>query len=188
MRGAAALYSQEYFALAREHLNPGGVVTQWVPLYETTEEAVKVELATFFSAFPDALVWANTIDGAGYDILLSARATGEATIDLDVVTDRYNSPDYTYVAQSLAEVGFVSANSLLATYAGRARDLTEWLEDGEINRDRNLRLQYLAGLGLNRYDQTEILNSMLRYWRYPDDVFHGSAARIERLKRTMGVS
>ena len=33
VKGAAALYTREYFELVRRHLNPGGVVSQWVPLY-----------------------------------------------------------------------------------------------------------------------------------------------------------
>ena len=36
----------------KAHLNPGGVVTQWVPLYESTPDVVKSELATFFAVFP----------------------------------------------------------------------------------------------------------------------------------------
>ena len=42
-----------------------------------------------------------------------------------------------------AWVGLGSAVDLLGTYAGRKRDLAKWLEKAEINRDRNLRLQYL---------------------------------------------
>ena len=47
VRGAATLYSVEYLQFVREHLNPGGVVTQWVPLYETDERSVKSQIGTF---------------------------------------------------------------------------------------------------------------------------------------------
>ena len=36
VKGAASLYTKEYFELVKSHLNPGGVVTQWVPLYQST--------------------------------------------------------------------------------------------------------------------------------------------------------
>lgn len=62
---------------------------------------------------------------------------------------RLNQPDYAGVSDSLSEVGIRTAVELLATYAGRASDLQVWVKDAEINRDLNLRLQYLAGLGLN---------------------------------------
>ena len=35
VKGSATLYSKEYFELVKEHLKPGGIVTQWVPLYES---------------------------------------------------------------------------------------------------------------------------------------------------------
>ena len=41
VKGSAALYSKEYFELVKAHLNPGGIVTQWVPLYESDAATVK---------------------------------------------------------------------------------------------------------------------------------------------------
>src|SRR4030095_8667334 len=52
VKGAAALYTKEFFEAAKAHLTPGGVVTQFVQLYESTEEAAKSEIATFFEVFP----------------------------------------------------------------------------------------------------------------------------------------
>jgi spermidine synthase len=40
VRGAATLYSLEYLTLSKEHLTPGGVVTQWIPMYETVVASV----------------------------------------------------------------------------------------------------------------------------------------------------
>ena len=52
VKGSATLYTKEYFELCKRHLNPGGLVTQWVPLYESSADVVKSEMATFFAAFP----------------------------------------------------------------------------------------------------------------------------------------
>src|SRR5579872_5342614 len=41
IKGAATLYTQEYFEQCKRHLKPGGLVTQWVPLYESNPDAVK---------------------------------------------------------------------------------------------------------------------------------------------------
>ena len=65
MKGTATLYSKEYFEVVKEHLNPGGVVTQWVPLYESDPDTIKTELATFFEVFPNGTIWANDIGGGG---------------------------------------------------------------------------------------------------------------------------
>ena len=60
MKGAATLYTAEYFELVRRHLNAGGLVTQWVPLYESDPGVVKSEVATFSRSFPRARFGATT--------------------------------------------------------------------------------------------------------------------------------
>jgi spermidine synthase len=75
----------------------------------------------------------------------------------------------------------------LATFAGTAADLAPWLADAEINRDRNLRLQYLAGVGANNYDEAMIFNNMLRYRKYPEKLFVASSQSVEELKRRLGL-
>ena len=45
------------------------------------------------------------------------------------------------------------------------------LADAEINTDRSLRLQYLAGLAVDFYRNTEIYEAMARYRLYPSDLF-----------------
>ena len=52
VKGTAALYSKEYFESVKQHLNPGGMFTLYVPLYETDVATIKSEVATFFEVFP----------------------------------------------------------------------------------------------------------------------------------------
>jgi spermidine synthase len=181
VKGAATLYTKEYFELVKQHLNPGGVVTQWVPLYESSPAVVKSEVATFFNVFPDGTVWSNDINGKGYDVVLAGHATPQ-TINLDTMQSRLSSPDGARVSQSLAEVGLSSAISLMSTYGGQARDLAPWLADAQINRDSNLRLQYLAGMGLNRYESASIFEDMLKYRTFPENLFVGAASERELLR------
>jgi len=180
VKGAAMLYTREFFEAVKQHLNPGGVVTVFVQLYESNTEAVKSEIGTFFQAFPNGIVWGNTNNGQGYDVVLLGQVE-PTKIDVDAIEERLKRPEYAKVAQSLHEIGFVSAADLFATYAGQASDLTEWLKDASINRDRNLRLQYLAGLGLNLYQGGPIYDQLLAYRRFPDNLFVGSAALKQSL-------
>jgi spermidine synthase len=173
VKGAAMLYTREFFELAKRHLNPGGVVTLFVQLYESNEAAVKSEIGTFFEAFPKGMVFGNTYNGAGYDLVLLGQRE-PAPIDIDAMEARLRRPDYAPVALSLYQIGMSSAVDLLSTYVGRAPDLAGWLKDAAINRDRNLRLQYLAGLGLNLYHGDMIYRTILAYRRPPDGVFSGS--------------
>lgn len=181
VKGSATLYTKEYFALCKEHLNPGGWITQWVPLYETTENVVKSEVATFFEDFPNGTIWANNKNGQGYDIVLLG-SPEPMTIDVDELHRRLERPDYAAVAKSLDHVGFGGTVALFKTYAGRASDLQPWLHGAEINRDRNLRLQYLAGMGLNVDQSKFIFDELLKYRKYPDDFFVGEGLRNTALR------
>jgi len=180
VKGAAMLYTREFFDLAIRHLNAGGVVTLFVQLYESNIEAVKSEIATFFEAFPQGMIFANLYNGAGYDLVVLGQKD-PAPIDVDRLEARLARPDYASVARSLGDIGMHSAVDLLATYAGNARDMQPWLRDAQINRDRNLRLQYLAGRGLNLYRADAIFAEMAPYARDPEHVFAGSEARLQAL-------
>ena len=75
-----------------------------------------------------------------------------------------------------------AAIALLATYAGRAVDMKEWMKGAQINTDRNLRLQYLAGISVNIYEETEILNGIFKYYKFPEDLFIGSSQRLQEME------
>ncbi len=184
VKGAATLYTQEYFELCKKHLNPGGLLTQWVPLYESNPDAVKSELATLFKVFPEATVWGNDAGGQGYDVVILAQEQPLA-IDVDKFIDRLNHDDHADVAMSLRFVGFNSALDLLATYGGGAADLAPWLKDAQINHDRNLRLQYLAGMGLNSYREAAIYNDILAHRKFPKSVFIAAEKTQLELQRRL---
>jgi spermidine synthase len=169
VKGSATLYSKEYFELVKRHLNPGGIVTQWVPLYETDTDTVKSEVATFFDVFPNGSIWGNDNNGTGYDTALLGQVEAPR-IDVDAIQQRLMRPDFANVAQSLRDVGFLSVLDLLATYAGQRQDLMPWLQGAAINRDGNLRLQYMAGLALNVSMENTIYTQILSYRRYPGNM------------------
>jgi spermidine synthase len=184
VKGSATLYSREYFELVRERLNPGGVVTQWVPLYESDANVVKSEIATFFEVFPGGSIWANELNGGGYDVfLLGQQRPGR--IDVDAIEARLEEPAYARAAESLREVGLGTAVELFSTYAGQDRDLKPWLLGAEINHDGNLRLQYMAGLAVNANAEQAIYGEMLKYRQFPSNLLAGSGRTLETLEAAL---
>jgi len=180
VKGTAALYSKEYFESVKQHLNPGGMFSLYVPLYESDVPTVQSELATFFQVFPYGTVWANTINGQGYDMVFLGQAE-PLKINLDEIEARWARPDYAPVAQSLREIGIGSPMELFATYAGQQPDYAPWLQGADINHDSDLRLQYLAGWGINSSLEDVIYRQMISYRRRPDNIFTGSPQRVQTL-------
>ena len=176
VKGTATLYSREYFELVKRHLNAGGIAAQWLPLYDSDLETVKSVLATFFDVFPEATIWSNHVGGRGYDLVLLGH-TSSTLINIDALQTQMDRPDHSRVIKSLREVGFESTIDVLMTYAGRAIDLRPWLTGAQLNLDRNLRLQYLAGMGVNSMAHAKIYDEMLAYRFYPDGLLTGSGTK-----------
>jgi len=114
-----------------------------------------------------------------YDTVLLGSAE-PMKIDIDEVQQRLEQNKA--LADSLQDVGFPSAIELLARYAGQASDLQPWLKDAEINRDRNLRLQYMAGLASNENAEGEIYDELIAYRKFPEQLFAGSAESRQALR------
>jgi spermidine synthase len=203
VKGCAALNTVEYYQMCRDHLKPGGVVALWIPLYESSNDTARSVIATFFKVFPNGILWSNDQSGSGYDAVLFAKVGEDGSVDkptkvnIDEIQAYIDAhPD---VKASLREVGFSSgvaadgqpvpgsceAVELLATYAGTAPRMTGWTNGSEnlINYDRNLRLQYIAGLHVNEFKAKEIFDGILRHYSFPDDIFTGSPERIAALKK-----
>ncbi len=175
VKGCAALNTVEYYQMCKDHLKPGGVMSLWIPIYESNSDTFKSVLSTFFKVFPNGVLWSNDIGLEGYDAVLFGM-NEPIDFDLDELQARFMSDGYAKVRESLFEVGFFSIPDLFATYAGHPKHLEPWLRTGQINTDRNLRLQYLAGMWLNSYMGKAILGEVLGYFESPDEFFHGSPA------------
>ncbi len=186
VKGAATLYTQEYFEQVKAHLKPGGLVTQWVPLYESNVDVVQTEIATFFQVFPHGSVWFNTKAGEGYDVVLLG-SEEPLVVNLDELDERMHRQDHEFARFYLAEVGIASPTDLLATYGGRADDFAPWLAKAEINRDANLRLQYLAGFVPLIDNRKKIYDAMFAYRKYPEGMFTGSPALRQQVRRALSL-
>jgi spermidine synthase len=185
VKGTAALYSKEYFEAVKRHLNRGGMFTLYVPLYESDTATVKSELATFFAAFPYSSIWANNQSGQGYDMVFMGQME-PLQIDVDAVEQRLRRPDYAPVAESLRDISVSSAASFFATYTGQNSDLGAWTKGAPLNRDRDLKLMYLAGWGINSSMADKIYREMLGYRRMDRHPFTGSPATLQSLMAAIG--
>ena len=55
--GSGNLYTSDYFQICRDHLNPGGFVSQYLPLHKLGSDEFNGIMKTFQSVFPDCTIW-----------------------------------------------------------------------------------------------------------------------------------
>jgi spermidine synthase len=181
VRGNSLLFSREYYQIVREHLKPGGLATQWVPLYETSELAIKIQMQTFIEAFPNGTVWNTAITGKGYDVVLVG---GESPLRLDVASIQRRIDDNPRILSSLADAKINGAVDLLATYGANGHDMKSWLAGTPVNRDFSVKLEYISGMALNANAADAIYAGMVRGRTYPAFIASGSVdAELRRRLR-----
>ena len=74
----------------------------------------------------------------------------------------------------------------MSTYAADAESLAPWLEGAARNTDRDLRLQYLAGEGLNVLAAEEIFGLLVGAGTvFPARLFTGTPAQLEELEQRL---
>jgi spermidine synthase len=135
--------------------------------------------------FPYAMVFGNLANGQGYDGVLVGSAE-PLTIDVSAIEAKLHTPRFAPVLQSLTDVNYGSAVSLFGTFAAHSSQLANYLSDAQLNRDRNLRLQYLAGMALNHYEQSQIYSDLKANGGWKDGLFRGDAATLAELRGVIG--
>ncbi|MBN1610311.1 MAG: fused MFS/spermidine synthase [Polyangiaceae bacterium] len=180
VRGNSILFSREYYAIVKSRLEPGGIATQWVPLYETNELAIRVQLRTFMDAFPNGSVWNTITGGRGYDVVLVG---GLEPLRVDIPTTERRMFANPRMSESFKQVRITSAIDLLSAYGASGRDMASWLQGAPVNRDFSLKLEYISGLAMDQKEADPIYAHMVAGRTFPADAFTGSPAQLNELRR-----
>lgn len=83
--GSGSLYTKEYFELCKSRLNPGGMVSQYLPLHKLLPDDFKGIIKTFHSVFPNSTVWL----GQNHAVLLGS--LNPIKIDFQAWSDKVES-------------------------------------------------------------------------------------------------
>ncbi len=99
------LYTREYYESVRDRLAPGGVICQWMPIYQISPTRLRSAMKSFAEVFDSATFWYVKNHG-----LFVARY-GDATIDYETLARRFNDPA---VRDDLASIDIESPEHLLS--------------------------------------------------------------------------
>ena len=132
--GASVISSREYYEVGRAHLNPGGVMMQWIPYGQTMNE-LKSHLRAFHAVYPEITIVFGA-GGYGTYVLGSDEPISFAPNDIRTILARpgvledisgaYDSPTTTvegWVAQ-IARLTWISGDEVTA-FVGEGPELTD---------------------------------------------------------------
>jgi spermidine synthase len=140
-QGSGYLYTAEYFKLASEHLAPGGIMCQWLPIYELSVPDLQSVVKTFSQNFQYAMVWMTHYDA---EIIGS---NSPILIDEEDLERRLAFPA---VNKDLKPVMMASAEDFLSYFVMGTKGMKEFSRDAIVNTDNNLYLEFSTPISLGK--------------------------------------
>lgn len=134
-RGAGYLYAEEYFALAAQHLRPGGVIAQWLPIYELTRQDLASVVRTFQQRVPYTLLFLTHYDA----VIVGSNAP--FVLDEAELQRRISAPE---VSADLSRVMMGSSTDLLSYFVMGTEGMRRFAREGTLNTDDRLYLEFSA--------------------------------------------
>jgi spermidine synthase len=117
--GVSALYSREFYELARTRLKPNGYISQWLPTYQVPGEIALAMVRAFVDVFPQSVL----LSGAASDLVLLGVNGPRIEIDPAAVAAALaNAPA---VRADLERVDLGSVHEIVGTFVGSARTLSD---------------------------------------------------------------
>ncbi len=120
--GIVNLYTEEFFRLVRDRLNPGGYCSYWLPVYQMKPHEAASIARAFLNVFPEATLW----EGGGLNWILLGR-NGAGSVSSAVQFARHWQDQDT--AAEFASLGLESPGQLAATFLADAPRLVQFCAD-----------------------------------------------------------
>jgi spermidine synthase len=121
--GVAALYSREFYALARTRLTPKGYISQWLPAYQVPAETTLAMVRAFIDVFPRSVL----LSGAEAELLLVGANDSRIEIEPERLGRALSSAPA--VKADLQRLDLGTVREIAGAFVGSAQTLAEATRD-----------------------------------------------------------
>ncbi len=147
--GIGNLYTEQFYETCARRLAPGGLICQWIHLYEMDESVLRTILITFTRTFPHAVGFSSVENN---DLLLIG-SRKPIEMDFGAISKRMAGPE---VAADLERIGITSLFTLLATQVFDEHGIRQWAGIGPVNSDDFPIVEYSAPRGFFNADRVDL--------------------------------
>ncbi len=155
MSGVANLFTREFFLSAKQRLKPGGIMCQWIHLYQISMEDVLIFLKTFHSVFPYLSIWIDESD------MLVLGAAEPIPVSRNVLAQRMSDPAVWWSMHR----SFITPDYLFARYVGDDRMMQVVRKTVPLNVDDHPILEFSAPKSLFVNHSSQIARSLITFQR-----------------------
>ncbi|MGH0035404.1 MAG: fused MFS/spermidine synthase [Myxococcota bacterium] len=132
------LYTKEYYQSIKERLGEGGVVCQWMPIYQISPKRLRSAMKSFAEVFPNATFWYVKNHG------LFVAKVDSPVIDYELLAERFQDPA---VRDDMASVDIDSPEEFLALMLMGPDEVRAFIDadpDVPVNTDDYPYLEYFV--------------------------------------------
>lgn len=115
--GVAALYSRDFYALARSRLKAGGYLSQWLPAYQVPVETTLAMTRAFLEVFPQSVL----LSGTQAELLLVGTTASRIEIDPARIAQALGAAPQ--VTADLQRLDLGTPTEIVGTFVGSAQTL-----------------------------------------------------------------
>jgi len=134
--GVGSLYSREFYALARSRLQPGGYLTQWLPVYQVPADVAMAMIHAFLDVFPVTVL----LSGSGPELILMG--TNGSRLEIDPVAVRARLAAALAVQADLDHMSLGTLTELVGTFVASADTLEAAVQPYRSVTDDNLLMEH----------------------------------------------
>lgn len=155
--GSSRLFTREAFVNAKNVLKPDGMMVQWMHLYGTSVESLKLVARTFLSVFPHTTFW---MDPEFADVIFvgSMKELPFSPVALEKIFKEH--PE---VRDSMSRIGYTEDWTIMKAFLLGESELTRFAGNGEINTDNLPLLEYRAPKSL--YLSTALNDNVIELYK-----------------------
>ena len=116
--GVAALYSEEFYALAKTRLKMKGFISQWLPVYQVPAASTLAMIRAFVDVFPQSVL----VSGAEADLLLIG--ANDSSIEIDPARVANAMTDAPALRADLQRVDLGSVREIVGAFLASPQKLS----------------------------------------------------------------
>ncbi|MBI5598888.1 MAG: fused MFS/spermidine synthase [Deltaproteobacteria bacterium] len=154
LAGVVNLYTKEYYELARSRLKPGGIMSQWIPLYNVSVEDMRMMVRTFRSVFPHTTIWLANAD------IFMIGSEARLPIDYARVSQKLAMPG---VKSLLSEIDLEEPTEFLSTFLMSEEQSRSYAGEGFIMTDDMPLIEFTGPRYLHENTISPNLAEFLKY-------------------------
>lgn len=154
MAGVANLFTVQFYELARDHLNDGGILCQWIHSYSMAPSDFKMIIATLNHIFPNLTLW-NCL-GGDWIIIASDQ---KVSFDYDRIQKLYET--LPVFREDMKVLNIRGAAGVLSYFELGENDVRKFVEGARLNTDNTMLLEFNAPKNLHVQNTATVIQKLI---------------------------